>query len=253
MALPSPTRSAVVAVGLAMLLGGCSAATADQAAPPASASPTADAGFPEGPGPQDRPDPALSGQPVPTLPPGDPGTGSDADAGDAGTGDDHTDDHDDRGRVASVPESALVDAETVAALAGGAWTVHPDSGGSCSAATPADATASRTLTLRSDDGWLTQTVSALESAADARAAVAKLARQLARCGFADAGDPRLGEASAQLTKDSASGRELALVVAAEGATVVLLGGGSAAGQSAWPSLADVSLGTACAAGLHGCH
>jgi hypothetical protein len=83
--------------------------------------------------------------------------------------------------------------------------------------------------------------------------VAAEATRLAGCGFAADGDPRLGEASAQLTKDTGTGRQLALVLAAEGATVVLVGSGSAADQAVWPSLADVALGTACAAGVHGCH
>jgi hypothetical protein len=152
-----------------------------------------------------------------------------------------------------VPEAALVDAATVAALAGGDWSVDPDGGSRCTTAAPAGAAASRTVTLTAPDGVLAQTVSAFRSPLAARGAVAAEATRLAGCGFAADGDPRLGEASAQLTKDTGTGRQLALVLAAEGATVVLVGSGSAADQAVWPSLADVALGTACAAGVHGCH
>jgi hypothetical protein len=253
MALPSSARLVAVAAGLALLLGGCSAATADQGASTTAASSTPGADFPEGPGPEDRPDPALAGEPVPTLPPGDPGTGTSPDARtgdggheeDGGHGEDDGDGHESH-RVTSVPEAALVDAATVAALAGGDWSVDPD-GGSAGAA------ASRTVTLTAPDGVLAQTVSAFRSPLAAREAVAAEATRLAGCGFAADGDPRLGEASAQLTKDTGTGRQLALVLAAEGATVVLVGSGSAADQAVWPSLADVALGTACAAGVHGCH
>jgi hypothetical protein len=239
---------------MALLLCGCSAATADQGTPSRSASTAGGADFPEGPGPEDRPDPALSGEPVPTLPPGDPGADTDADAGtgDGGHGDDEDGGHR-RHRVTSVPEAALVDAATVAALAGGDWTVDPDGGSHCPTAAPAGAAASRTVTLTAPDGVLAQTVSAFESARAAREAVAAEATRLAGCGFAADGDPRLGEASAQLTKDTGTDRQLALVLAAEGATVVLVGTGSAASQAVWPSLADVALGTSCSAGVHGCH
>lgn len=256
MARPSLARPAAVAVGLALLLGGCSAATADQGAPVASESRSAGADFPEGPGPQDRPDPALAGEPVPTLPPGDPGTGTEADAGDDradGEAEQRHGGDDGHRRVTAVPDSALVDPETVAALAGGTWTVDPDGGEPCATTAPASATASRTVTLTSGPGRLVQTVSAHGSAGAARDAVAELTEQLAGCGFAPDGDPRLGEASAQLTREVAAGRELATVLAVEGASVVLVGSGAAAEQAAWPALADVALGTACAAGEHGCH
>jgi hypothetical protein len=263
MTLPSLARPAALAVGLALLLGACSAATADQGAPRPTGGPAAGPQFPEGPGPDDRPDPALAGEPVPTLPPGDPGTGSGADTtGDAG-GPDGADgaeagEHEENGHeaeppaVTSVPDSALVDAETVGALAGGSWRA----GGSaepCPVVPPADATATRTATLASSGGRLTQSVSAHRSVGAAKDAVAVIADRLAGCGFTPDGDPRLGEASARLVRDGTEGRELALVLAVEGATVVLLGGGSAAAPGAWMSLADVALGNACTAGVHGCH
>jgi hypothetical protein len=44
-----------------------------------------------------------------------------------------------------------------------------------------------------------------------------------------------------------------MVLAVEGATVVLVGTGAPAAPAAWAALADLSLGTACSAGVHGCH
>jgi hypothetical protein len=248
-------RPAALAVGLALLLGGCSAATADQGAPAARA---VDSGtpLPDGPGPEDRPDPALSGQPVPTLPPGDPGVDPAADGGGGDGVDGHGPDeasHGEHGMVTEVPGSALVDAETVGALAGGGWSVDPAGGEPCATDAPDGATASRSTTLASSDGRLVQTVSAHAGARAARVAVDGLADRLAGCGFVPDGDPRLGEASVQLARTAESGQELALVLAAEGATVVLVGSGSATEPGAWSALADVALGTACAAGEHGCH
>ncbi|MGH8895131.1 MAG: hypothetical protein ACRDWY_17790 [Actinomycetes bacterium] len=255
-------RAAALVTGLVLSLAACGAATADQSAGPGgpgggkTASPT-----PEGPDPSDRPDPALSGQPVPTLPPGDPGTGPDAE-GTTGSPDDragsdgHTGGHSDHdeGGVTSVPVTATVDTETVAALAGGTW-VEGDAGwGGCETGRPAGATASRTLALTSAEGRLVQTVSAHETVRAARDAVDAVADRLAGCGFTGACDPRLGEASAEMSRISAAGQtERALVVATEGATVLLVGVGSSAADGAWESLADVAMGTACAAGVHGCH
>jgi hypothetical protein len=247
MTFPALVRPAAVAVGLALLVGGCSAASADQA-PHGSHTAHAGADFPEGPGPDDRPDPALSGQPVPTLPPGDPGTGSGSDSGAADP------DHDEHeGHVTDVPDAALVDAETVAALAGGSWAPETAPGERCAVAAPDGATASRSLTLVSEGDRLVQTVSAHESDQAARDAVPGLAERLAGCGFSAAGDPRLGEASVQLTRATGTATELAMVLAVEGATVVLVGTGAPAAPAAWAALADLSLGTACSAGVHGCH
>ncbi|HEU4911910.1 MAG TPA: hypothetical protein VFV76_08445 [Actinomycetes bacterium] len=254
-------RTAAAALGLALLLGACSAATAEQGGdsagtPAESARSTAD-----GPGPSDTPDPALSGQPVPTLPPGDPGTDG---SGEAATddappeGDDgHAGEHgpDEAVGARTVPAAALVDAATVAALAGGSWSTEPDTGSAagCPPVTPAGAAASRTLLLRSADGTLLQVVSAHRTVRAARQAVDSVAGLLAGCGFTSAGDPRLGEASAALARDDSGAPEKAVVIAAEGATVVLVGRGSAASAAAWDSLADLALGTSCAAGVHGCH
>lgn len=255
-------RTAAAALGLALLLGACSAATAEQGGDSAGAPSESARSTPDGPGPSDTPDPALSGQPVPTLPPGDPGTDG---SGEAATddappeGDDgHAGEHgpDEAVGARTVPAAALVDAATVAALAGGSWSAEADAGSAagCPPVTPAGAAASRTLLLRSADGTLLHVVSAHRTVRAARQAVDSVAGLLTGCGFTSAGDPRLGEASAALARGEGTGApEKAVVIAAEGATVVLVGRGSVASAGAWDSLADLALGTSCAAGVHGCH
>ena len=64
---------------------------------------------PEGPDASDTPDPALSGEPLPTLPPGDPGTGTPG-PGDPGDTPAHS---------VPVPAAAMLDTATVGAVAGG--------------------------------------------------------------------------------------------------------------------------------------
>lgn len=249
-------RTAAGALGLVLLLGACAAATAEPGADPPGARTGSAQRTVEGPGPSDSPDPALSGQPVPTLPPGDPGTGG---HGEPPEGDDgHAGEHgpDEAVGARTVPSSALVDAGTVGALAGGSWTEDPDvaAPAGCPPVAPKSAAASGTLALRSADGALFQTVSAHRTVRAARRAVQLVADELAACGFTAAGDPRLGEASAALARGDETGApEKAVVIATEGATVVLAGRGSAASAGAWDALADMALGTACAAGVHGCH
>lgn len=253
-------RTAAAALGLALLLGACSAATAEQGDDSAGAPVESARSTPDGPGPSDTPDPALSGQPVPTLPPGDPGTDGSGEAatddappeGDDGHAGEHgPDESDEAVGTRTVPAAALVDPATVAALAGGSWSAEAGAGSAagCPPVTPAGAAASRTLLLRSADGTLLQVVSAHRTVRAARQAVDGVAGLLAGCGFTSAGDPRLGEASTALARAP----ERAVVIAAEGATVVLVGRGSAASAAAWDSLADLALGTSCAAGVHGCH
>jgi hypothetical protein len=253
MAHPPVLRAAVAAVGLALLLGACGAATSLQDR--GASSPSTSAGFgPDGPGPSERPDPALSGQPVPTLPPGDPGTESGPPDEDGDDGDHPGEDGDHDEPLTSIPESALVDQETVAALAGGHWSVDPVEAEACATAEVAGSTASRLLTLTAAEGHLVQRVSAHPGVGAAKAAVPATADRLTACGFTSTGDPRLGRASAKLTRPSPSGGEdVALVIAAEGVSVVLVATGSAATPGVWESLADVALGTSCAAGAHGCH
>lgn len=244
--------AAILLVGLTGCTGAAARDGADAARPDRSATAT-----PEGPGPSDRPDPALAGEPVPTLPPGDPGVGGDVDAADDDSAGDHGDDH--GGEVAAVPAAAFVDEETLAALAGGDWTAAADPG-DCTSAPPPGAVASRSVTLAGSGGQLVQVVGAYESVRASNAAVAAAVAALGRCGFQEAGDPRLGTASVELARparDTTAGEsdaeQRAMVLAAEGVTVVLVATGSPAAAGAWESLADVALGTSCAAAAPGCH
>jgi hypothetical protein len=244
---------AAAALGVALVLGVGAAALASQGDPDGASATSSSPDFgPDGPGPSDKPDPALSGEPVPTLPPGDPGTGSpepDETTGSEEPGESHG--HD---AVTEVPESALVDAQTVGDLAGGSWTVDPADGEACATGAAAGSTASRTVSYASADGHLVQTVSAHESKAAAKAGVTASGDRLAACGFTPVGDPRLGDASVQLTRTSADGgEEVAVVIAADGVSVLLVTRGSAAAQGVWESLADLAMGTSCAAAHDPCH
>lgn len=201
----------------------------------------------DGPGASDTPDPALSGQPLPTLPPGDPGTGS-ADPG-------HTEPDDGRhGSAPTVPSEALLDAASVGAVAGGDWTVSAAPRGWCAGPRMSGTTAVRAQQLRSPDGRLVQSVSAYRDARAAVRAVSVTTDRLVGCGLTRDRDPRLGESSELLTGSSADGtQQVVVVLAAEGVGLVLVASGSAAGRGAWDSLADLALGSSCAAAGHGCH
>jgi hypothetical protein len=260
-------RWLAVALGLGLLVGGITAATADQSPEqPASAS-GADFG-PDGPGPSDSPDPALTGQPVPTLPPGDPGTGEpgtdDPDSDENGSGDGSEDsdgsggadgDQPDAGRLTEVPASALLDVQTVGAVAGGSWSPADPAGDDTCVAADQGGAPSRSVVLAADDagGRLVQSVATWPTAKAARAAVVGVGSVLESCGFIATGDPRLGEASAAFDRTVDGAQQHAVVIAVEGATLVLAGSGSAAASGVWESLADVAMGSACAAGVHGCH
>lgn len=266
-------RWLAVALGLGLLVGGITAATADQSPTQPSGASGTDFG-PDGPGPSDSPDPALSGQPVPTLPPGDPGTdepGTDDPDDGAGGSDEPGSDPDDEGgsdgdrpdaaRLTEVPAAALLDAQTVGAVAGGAWTVVSDSDGTGPTADDACVTAdqvaapTRGSVLAADDGSgrLVQSVATWPTARAARTAVVGAGSALEACGFTAAGDPRLGEASAAFDRTVDGAQQHAVVIAVEGATLVLAGSGTAAAPGVWESLADVAMGSLCAAGVHGCH
>jgi hypothetical protein len=262
-------RWLAVALGLGLLVGGITAATADQSDDRRTGSTGADFG-PDGPGPSDSPDPALTGQAVPTLPPGDPGTDEpgtdDPDAGNAGDGtDDDADgsegsggadgDQPDAGRLTEVPASALLDVQTVGAVAGGSWSAADPAGDDTCLAADQGGAPTRSGVLAADDasGRLVQSVATWPTARAARDAVVGVGAALESCGFTAAGDPRLGEASAAFDRTVDGAQQHAVVIAVEGATLVLAGSGSAAAPGAWESLADVAMGSACAAGVHGCH
>lgn len=242
---------AAAAIILALALGACSSTPAT----------------PDGPGPGDRADPALAGEPTPTLPPGDPGTGGgsgdsdgadhagDEHAGGEHAGDEHADDgHADGGGHPAVPAGALLDAETVASLATGTWRVTgPGAADACADLAPVGALASRGVALVSADGSFVEWAGAYPDADAAAAAVAPTADRLTACGFTVSGDPRLGEASTELTRTDGPGPARAMVLAADGAAVVVLAAGTAAAPGTWDALVDIALGTSCAAAPHGCH
>jgi hypothetical protein len=259
---------AVVLAG-ALVLAGCGSATPAPAQgasrltrglPSAPASPdrtiatTSTTGGPfgpDGPDASDTPDPALSGQATPTLPPGDPGTTTPPPTG-----------HDPRQRVTDVPAAALVDTASLGTVAGGTWVKTPTPGSWCSAPRTGPAASSRsqllTATPAGTPGRVVESVTAHDSAAAAADAVAATTARLQACGLVVDRDPRLGQVSEQLTgelPDGAGGtvHVVALVLASERVGVVLMASGSAAEQGAWESLADLALGSSCAASPDGCH
>jgi hypothetical protein len=206
---------------------------------------------PDGPAATDAPDPALSGQATPTLPPGDPGTTTPPPTG-----------HDPRHRVTHVPATALLDTAALAAVAGGTWVERPTPSSWCSAPRTGPAASSRsqllTATPAGTPGRVVESVTAHDSAAAAADAVAATTARLQECGLVVDRDPRLGQVSEQLTgelPDGAGGTDqvVALVLASEHVGVVLMASGPAAEQGAWESLADLALGSSCAASPDGCH
>jgi len=198
----------------------------------------------EGPDASDSPDPALSGSPLPTVPPGDPG--------DDTSEPEHSETESSGPRT--VPANALLDAPTVGAVAGGSWTGSAAPQGWCAAPRTPGAAATRAQLLESADGRLVQSVSAFADSDAAVRAVATATDRLVGCGFTRDRDPRLGEASELLTGTAADGSEqLVVVLASEGVGLVLVASGSAAARGTWDALADLALGSSCAAAEHGCH
>ena len=226
------------------------AATSTSAAP----APTGTEGpfGPDGPDASDTPDPALSGEPLPTLPPGDPGTGSPGigtpDPGDSAAT---------HAPGAPVPAAAMLDTATVAAVAGGDWSVGSASHRWCDAPRTPGARTARVQVLESADGRLVQSVGSYAGTGADRAAVQAVdatTERLQACGFTLDRDPRLGAASELLTRTAADGTDqVVLVLAAEGVGVVLMASGTPAARGTWESLADLALGSSCAAATQGCH
>jgi hypothetical protein len=196
---------------------------------------------------------SVEGESVPVehepsvLPPGDPGLDAPP-APDPGVPEDDRDDEEPA--LTKVPDPAMLDARTVSAVLGGSWR---QSGGQplrCLAG--ADAVATRSATYRSQDAQVLQTVATHESLAEADHAVARLGRRLADCGWVGLADPRLGSAST--AAEGADGSRTAVVFAAEGVTVTLIGSkGATQSRARWSSLVDLALGNSCAAAAHGCH
>ena len=181
------------------------------------------------------------------LPQGDPGQAAPEVPEPTG----EPEDHEDAPALSEVPEQALLDAATVAGVAGGRWTAAastPTAVGRCGSLA-ADA-AARSVRLTDGSRTLVQTVLSYEHGEDLEA-VPALAQSFADCGWTASEAPPLGEASA-----AASGADggSALVFSSEGAVVVLVGtGGLAADAGVWDALADVALGSACPAAPGGCH
>jgi hypothetical protein len=253
--------SAVAAVAIAVSLAGCAGAargdvgSAVQDGSTKAIAPTSKAA--------DKPHDTAAGNaspgisPAPTLPPGDPGPdapGTDDPNGDLGNQDDPPDSN---AAKTSVPPSALVDAETVAAVAGGSWTAGVVPGDSCTAPRPAKAVATRSSQLRSQDatgGWIVETVGTHHGVDAAVAAVHALERRLTRCHATSAPDPRIGDASVQLTLTAADGTVTVVTAAAvEGVTFVLSGSGPVTAADRWSALTDIALGSTCVAATDGCH
>jgi hypothetical protein len=181
------------------------------------------------------------------LPPGDPGLDAPP-APDPGVPEDDRDDEEPA--LTKVPDAAMLDAQTVSAVLGGSWRRSGGEPLGCLAGD--DAVAKRSATYRSPDAEVLQTVATHESLAEADRAVARLGRRLADCGWTGLADPRLGSAS--VAAQGADGSRTAVVVAAEGVTVSLVGSKRATQSRArWWSLVDLALGDSCAAAAHGCH
>ena len=213
----------VTAVVVAAALTGCSGGGSDVAAPP-----PAQGELPEG-------DPGVDAPPVPEP------------------SDEAEEHHDEEPAKTEIPAEATLDAATMAGVAGGAWEVQllaPEQAGPCGALPDTGAGASRTVRLSDDSGRvLVQTVLSSTHEEDGPA-VDVLAASFQDCGWAPAQAPPLGERSAQAN----NGGGTVLVLAAEGAVVVLTGtGGLAQDAGVWEAVADVALGSSCPASPEGCH
>jgi hypothetical protein len=205
--------------------------------------------------------------PMPTLPPGDPGTdapGTDDPNGDLGN---ETPVAHPKDAKTSVPKTAVLDAETVASVAGGSWTTGEVPADSCAAPRPAKLVATRSTqlsgtgtgtatgdSLGATGSRLVETVSTHHGADAAIAAVRALERRLARCHATSAPDPRIGDASVELSLTNPDGTVTVVTAAAvEGVTFVLAGSGPVTGANRWSALTDIALGSTCVAALDGCH
>ena len=246
-----PARRLAPAALALLLLTACGSGDEGVGTNGAATSSPSDTASGEGPDSSDSPDPALSGSPTPTVPPGDPDSTESGDQ--PPDGDDGHGDKSGEGRDAAVSPTAMLDAATVSSLAGGKWAEAAGALGCGDDPTPG-ALASRSLGFTASSGALIEVVGTYADKASAVAAVPKSAQELESCGYAESADPRLGDASLQMEAPEVAGAaRRALVVAVDGALVVLVGEGSPAAPGTWESLADIAFGTACAASPHGCH
>jgi hypothetical protein len=202
-----------------------------------------------------------SASPKATLPAGDPGPdapGTDDPNGDLGNSGDQGDQPKHAAKT-HVPRTAVLDAETVAAVAGGSWTSGPAPADSCATPRPAKLVATRSAQLTSSpDGatanQIVETVATHRGVTAAVAAVRALEQRLLGCHATSAPDPRIGDASVQLTLAAADGTTTVVTAAAvEGVTFVLSGSGPVTGEDTWSALTDIALGSTCVAAVDGCH
>jgi hypothetical protein len=152
-----------------------------------------------------------------------------------------------------VPAEALLDAATVASVTGSRLVTADPPEPICDSARAAGSLAVRSSGLADSSGHLWQTVATWPAPTAARRAVRAVDAALVSCGWTSDGDPRLGEAAAALHRRTSNGTETALVLAADGVTVSLVGSGPETGPARWAALADIALGTSCAATSDGCH
>jgi hypothetical protein len=197
----------------------------------------------------------------PTLPPGDPGPdapGTDDPNGDLGNAGSQSAQPKHAAKT-KVPRTAVLDAETVAAVAGGSWTSGPAPADSCATPRPAKLVAIRSAQLTgSPDGATTnqivETVATHRGVNAAVAAVRALKQRLLGCHATSQPDPRIGDASVQLTLAAADGTTTVVTAAAvEGVTFVLSGSGPVTGADTWSALTDIALGSTCVTAVDGCH
>ncbi len=214
-------------------LAGCGspspgAATHEPLSPSATTSASREAGPPGDPGPAPTaPDPGK-----PTAP---PATSS---------------------AVTTIPAAALLDSVTLHEVTGGAaWSRRLVTGGqNCATPEPSGATRRRSVAYASGQRRLTETLTTHASGPVAARAVTAAGATLTRCGWTLVPAPPLGTASVQATRAFGAATQTLLVMAADGVAVTLLGSGDiTTDQPTWESLADIALGTSCAAEAQGCH
>jgi hypothetical protein len=152
----------------------------------------------------------------------------------------------------------------VASIAGGTWTVGAAPPDSCTSPRPAKPVATRstrlsgtgtgTGTVGATSSLIVETVSTHHDVAAAVAAVRALNRRLAACHATSAPDPRIGDASVELSLTNPDGTATVVTAAAvEGVTFVLSGSGPVTGAGRWSALTDIALGSTCVASIDGCH
>jgi hypothetical protein len=185
--------------------------------------------------------------PATTLPPGDPGPGAPSVPNPGRPMRD--DEHDERARTV-VPVEAMFDRQAVSGVLGGDWAQSASEPLACLA--DSGWVAQRSVAFDAADGRLLQTVATHRGHEAADRAVQEQLASLRACGWASERAPRMGTASAAASYPD--GAESAVIVAAEGVTVTLVGSGRATeSHRRWMSLLDLALGSSCAAAPDVCH